>query len=76
MYLNAERFCQAAEVLGDGGRGIPVDRLDFSHMKPVFNGRWREPDAVAGIAWLEYMAYVKFGAVNSCTPRKWRYSRW
>lgn len=62
MYLNAERFCQAAEVLGDGAEGYLWTGFDFSHMKPVFNGRWREPDAAAGIAWLEYMAYVKFGS--------------
>jgi len=29
---------------------------DFVHHKPIHNGRWREGDALAGIAWIEYMA--------------------
>jgi len=34
---------------------------DFVRHEPVFNGRWREGDAVAGVAWLEYMAWARFG---------------
>ena len=30
-------------------------------MKPVDNGRWREPDAAAGIAWLQYAAWRHTG---------------
>ena len=33
--------------------------FDFQTMMPV-NGAWNEPDMAAGIAWLEYMAYVQF----------------
>ena len=33
---------------------------DFVRHKPIYNGRWREGDAVAGVAWIEYMAWVKF----------------
>ncbi len=33
--------------------------FDFQTMTPV-NGSWNEPDMAAGIAWLEYMAYVQF----------------
>lgn len=35
--------------------------FDFLRREPVFNGRWWEGDAVAGVAWLEYMAWAKFG---------------
>jgi len=61
MYHNAERFYQAAVVLGEASDGYLWTGFDFNRMEPVFNGKWREPDAAAGIAWLEYMAYVKFG---------------
>jgi hypothetical protein len=57
----------------------PDGSLDFSHtafsfaaMKPVDNGRWREPDAAAGLAWIFYASYIKFGdpkylaAANEC----------
>jgi len=29
---------------------------DFVRHKPVYNGRWREGDALAGVAWIQYMA--------------------
>ena len=35
--------------------------FDLDLMQPVDNGRWEEPDAAAGIAWLEYMAYARWG---------------
>jgi hypothetical protein len=34
---------------------------DFARHEPVFNDRWREGDAIAGVAWIEYMAWAKFG---------------
>ncbi len=64
MYLNAERFCQAAEVMGSGPDAYLWTSFDFESMEPAFNGIWREPDSAAGIAWLEYMAYVKFGCAK------------
>ena len=35
----------------------------FDHIgkKPVDNQRWKEPDASAGVAWIQYTAYKKFG---------------
>lgn len=48
----------------------PQGEIDFEHqafdfvsMKPAF-GKWREPDAAAGIGWIEYMAWVKTGDTN------------
>lgn len=35
--------------------------FNFNNRKGYFNGRWKEPDAAAGIAWLEYSAWKKFG---------------
>jgi len=33
---------------------------DFVRQKPIYNGRWREGDALAGVAWIEYMAWTRF----------------
>lgn len=35
--------------------------FDFAAMAAVDNGRWQEPDAAAGVAWLLYMAHVRTG---------------
>ena len=40
-------------------------------MKPVYNGKWKEPDAAAGIGWLQYMAWLKFK-----DPRHLRSADW
>ena len=40
-------------------------------MTPFDNGEWKEPDAAAGYAWLEYMAYVKWAAPQHLTGAKW-----
>ena len=66
MRASADRMREAILSLG-GDMGLP----DFNHtyfsyeqMRPVDNGRWREPDAAAGYAWFEYMAYVRTGDVR------------
>jgi len=63
MEVTAREWQKACEAL-KGTDGVPDFNhvsFDFSTLKPVDNGRWREPDAAAGVAWLEYMAYMKFG---------------
>jgi hypothetical protein len=59
----ADRWRDACRALA-GKDGIP----DFDHtafrfetMEAVDNGRWKEPDAAAGVAWLEYAAWMRFG---------------
>ena len=61
VRLNSRRWLEATCVLTDGGRdaNFHFTAFDFSTMKPVVNGRWVEPDAAAGIAWLQYMAYSR-----------------
>jgi hypothetical protein len=57
----ADRWYEACLAMG-GGKGMPDfdhTAFRFSTMKPVDNGRWKEPDAAAGIGWLQYMAWVK-----------------
>jgi hypothetical protein len=63
MKQTADKWQEASYELG-GKDGIPdFNHLayDFGQRKPVDNGRWKEPEAAAGIAWLQYMAYAKWG---------------
>jgi hypothetical protein len=66
MRITADRWRQACLDLADT-HGVP----DFHHLsfnfrtrKPVDNGKWREPDAAAGVAWLEYAAWMQFRDSN------------
>jgi hypothetical protein len=66
LRLTADRWRQACLDLADSN-GVP----DFNHLsfnfrtrQPVDNGKWREPDAAGGVAWLEYAAWRKFGDSN------------
>ncbi|HWB53112.1 MAG TPA: hypothetical protein VG722_02935, partial [Tepidisphaeraceae bacterium] len=34
--------------------------FDFTTMEGVDNGHWKEPDAGAGVAWIEYAAYLRW----------------
>jgi len=55
------RWAEAVRAM-TGPDGIPnLDHtaFNFKTMRPVDNGRWREPDAAAGIAWIEYMAWTR-----------------
>jgi|GEM_PF-1416664 len=62
MKTTADRWYRACWEMGgkDGKADFNHTGFDFQKMKPVDNGRWKEPDAAAGIAWLQYMAWVKF----------------
>lgn len=44
----------------DGRYDFNYTGFNFSTMRPVYNGRWREPDMAAGIAWVEYMAWQRW----------------
>lgn len=72
----AERWCSACVALGssDSSAALP----NFNHTgfalrtgQPIEKG-WIEPEAAAGLAWLEYMAWVQFqdqrflSAADSC----------
>jgi len=64
FYLTADQWQKACVAMG--GRTDPwqvpnfdYTAFDFSTMKPVDNTVWKEADAAAAAAWIEYMAYVK-----------------
>jgi len=61
VHLNSRRWLEATCMLTDGGRdaNFHFTAFDFTTMKPVVNGLWKEPDAAGGIAWLQYMAYLR-----------------
>ena len=60
-----------------GGKTDPLALPNFDHtglnlktMKPVEQGRI-EPEGAAGIAWLEYMAWLKFKDPRFLTAADW-----
>lgn len=61
VNATARRWQEAANVLTNDGRSADFryTGFDFAKMEPVANGTWVEPDAAAGIAWLQYMAYQR-----------------
>ena len=44
----------------DGRYDFNYTGFNFSTMRPVYNGKWREPNMAAGIAWIEYMAWCRW----------------
>ena len=63
MRLSSDRWNEAYQALAATPDGLKFDHtaFDFETMKPVYNGKWREPDAAAAIAWIQYVSYRKFG---------------
>ena len=60
---SADRWGEAIRIIA-AGKPIPnfeITYFDFKTMQPVDNRQWFEPDAAAGLAWLEYTAYKRFG---------------
>ncbi len=49
-----------AEMAVELDRGQWYTGYDFVHHRPIYNGRWREGDALAGVAWIEDMAWATF----------------
>gem|GEM_PF-284226 len=63
MHRSAEKWNTAFNALKSRPGGLSFDHtaFDFATMQPVDNGKWREPDGAAAIAWIQYMAYRRFG---------------
>jgi len=64
----------ASAAMGDGPGTIPdynYTYFDFQSMQPQYNGYWREPDAAAGIAWLEYLGWTKTGNPQFLEAAEW-----
>ena len=72
----ADKWYEAC--IGMGGNITPWQIPDFNHTaysftnnSPIDNNVWTEPDAAAGIAWLEYMAYCQSGNSKYLNGTKW-----
>ncbi len=63
MRITADRWQEACGDLADEHDIPSFDHtsFDFSTRRPVDNGQWREPDAAAAVAWLQYAAWQEFG---------------
>jgi hypothetical protein len=71
----ASKWHDACQALG--AKSNPTVLPDFDHgglrlktMRPVENG-WIEPEAAAGIGWIEYMAWVRFKDPQFLTAADW-----
>jgi hypothetical protein len=55
----AKRWYEASVVLTDSGRAPDFNHtaFNFRDMRPVYNGKWREPGSAGSIGWIQYMAY-------------------
>ena len=69
----ADRWREAVQAMGGGTPELSFDytAFDFDEMEPVANGQWTEPDAAAGIAWLEYSAWKRFGDSDHLQTAEW-----
>jgi hypothetical protein len=64
MRRCADQFRDAVPVLAKSPHGFHHQSFDFARMRPYDGPKsqhWVEPESSAAFAWLEYMAYVKFG---------------
>jgi hypothetical protein len=58
LRITADRWEGVAQALSPGGRpSFDHTSYDVIARRPVDNGQWREPDAAAGMAWIQYAAY-------------------
>jgi len=73
VKTTADKWYDACYHMG-GKDGVPNfghTAFDFDTMTPFDNGIWKEPDAAAGIAWLEYAAYIKWGEAKYLQAADW-----
>lgn len=72
----ADRWYEACVALGGSEHPYTIPNFNhtafnFSTMQPFDNPVWKEADASAAIAWIEYMAYVKTSNKKYLTAAKW-----
>jgi hypothetical protein len=63
VRAGADAWAAAGAKLGGSETQAPNfdhTAFDFGKMKAVDNGQWREPDAAAGVAWIEYQAWRRW----------------
>ncbi|MHA2328702.1 MAG: hypothetical protein ACXACR_09290, partial [Candidatus Hodarchaeales archaeon] len=75
MRIIADKWYNATVALGGNVDPWTVPNylytaFNFDKMKP-FSGNWREPDAAAAVAWLEYIAWLKWGDPKYLNAADW-----
>lgn len=60
LQAMADRYCEVVMTLGGANADFNHTGFDFAKNQPVDNGKWTEPDAAAGIAYIEYAAWTKW----------------
>lgn len=67
----AERWHEATVALGGQNADFDWTAYNFDTGKAVDNGLWKEPDAAAAVAWIEYMAYTQTRNTNFLNAAGW-----
>ncbi len=67
----ADRYRRVVEALGAERADFNFTTFDFRQNAARFNGRWREPDAAAGIGFIEYGAWRRFGDKRHLEAADW-----
>ncbi|MCK4595937.1 hypothetical protein KAT73_04075, partial [candidate division WOR-3 bacterium] len=70
MFDAALKWYGAADVMREDENGFAYEGFDFNNMEPC-PGTHMEPDVAAGIAWIEYIAYVKFHDTRFLNAADW-----
>ncbi|MGC9014286.1 MAG: hypothetical protein ACP5KW_07950, partial [Thermoproteota archaeon] len=71
LYEVANSWYNASYVMYKDYKGPDFTAFNFRTMKPINNYMWTEPDAAAGIAWIEYLAYTKWKDSRFLEAAKW-----
>ena len=67
----ADRYCEVVETLGGANADFNHTGFDFEKNAPIDNARCKEPDAAAGIAYIEHAAWTQWN-----DPRHLQTARW
>jgi hypothetical protein len=71
LRATARRWREAVVALGGPGADFNHTAFRFTGMVPHDNGRWREPDAAAGLAWLMHAAWRRTGEPQFLEAARW-----
>lgn len=55
----ADNYVRVIEALGNEAADFNYTAFSISEMRPQYNGKWREPEAAAGYAFVLYSAYQR-----------------
>ena len=67
----ADRYREVVVALGGANADFNHTGFDFAKNTPIANGKWREPDAAAGIAYIEYAAWAKWHDEKHLEAARW-----